>query len=39
VVTDAGIEALRTGARATVSMREQPGLYRTGAGALVNGKV
>ena len=39
VVTDAGIEALRTGARATVSMRDQPELYRTQSAALVNGKV
>jgi len=39
VVTDAGIEALRTGTRATVSMREQPELYRTDPAALVNGKV
>lgn len=38
LVTDAGIEALRTGARATITMREQPELYRTGV-ALVNGKV
>jgi myo-inositol 2-dehydrogenase / D-chiro-inositol 1-dehydrogenase len=35
VVTDAGIEAVRTGQRAGVSMREQPGLYKltTGSGA------
>src|SRR6476646_169514 len=39
VVTDAVIEALRTGTRATVSMREQPELYRTDPAALVNGKV
>jgi myo-inositol 2-dehydrogenase/D-chiro-inositol 1-dehydrogenase len=35
VVTDAGSEAARTGGRVTVSMREQPHLYRvaTGSGA------
>ena len=31
VVSDAAIEAYRTGTRATVSMREQPDLYRTDA--------
>jgi myo-inositol 2-dehydrogenase/D-chiro-inositol 1-dehydrogenase len=30
LVTDAGIEALRTGQRAAVSMREQPDLYKVG---------
>ena len=30
LVTDAGIEALRTGQRAAVSMREQPDLYQVG---------
>ena len=33
VVTDAGSEAARTGQRVTVSMREQPGLYRVAAGS------
>jgi myo-inositol 2-dehydrogenase/D-chiro-inositol 1-dehydrogenase len=33
VVTDAGIEAMRTGQRAAVSMREQPDLYKTMAGS------
>ena len=33
VVTDAGSEAARTGQRVTVSMREQPDLYRVAAGS------
>jgi myo-inositol 2-dehydrogenase / D-chiro-inositol 1-dehydrogenase len=37
LVTDAGIEALRTGGRATVSMREQPDLYKVGVGSQIIG--
>jgi hypothetical protein len=33
VVTDAGSEAARTGQRVTVSMREQPDLYRVATGS------
>ncbi len=39
LVTDAGIEALRTGQRATVSMREQPDLYTAKVGSLIPGSV
>ena len=37
LVTDAGIEALRTGQRTTVSMREQPDLYKVGIGSQITG--
>jgi len=38
VVTDAGIEASRSGQRATVTMREQPELYRVQAPSSENSK-
>jgi myo-inositol 2-dehydrogenase/D-chiro-inositol 1-dehydrogenase len=37
VVTDAGIEAMRTGQRATVTMREQPDIYKATAGSATTG--
>ena len=37
LVTDAGIEALRTGQRAAVSMREQPDLYKVGVKSQIIG--
>jgi myo-inositol 2-dehydrogenase/D-chiro-inositol 1-dehydrogenase len=38
VVTDAGIEASRSGQRATVTMREQPQLYRIQVPCTANSK-